>query len=233
MAVKVFPSQNDVHGSEAVGRGITLYEDNLANWISRRQGCEDFVVSGLTGPDTHADLNYPIAAGVACIEGYDVEIDGADVAVTDNTGTYIYLQLTFDEGDHVTGAQFATNNTGVQPAHSIAIRRVEATGGQVTGGEDLRPIKEGWVLAAYGNAVLANGVTGNFDLKAASDAHRYYRVSVYSTGTPVVGYNPAIASSAYWYIIYGDGSSEINDHLVLVNNTGGTKTLKYRVYSWE
>lgn len=135
MAVKIFPTVNDVGGG---GAGKVITEDNLVKLIKMFLG-QNFVLSGFTVPASSTTLNLDVAAGEANIAGYRVVIDTATtVTCTASVTNYIYLKLTRDASKNVTGATFEVNTTGTAPADSILIATAVTDASTVTSTTDKR-----------------------------------------------------------------------------------------------
>lgn len=110
--------------------GTPMSEANIVDILTALVN-KGFVVSGFTFPPFSATLSFNIAAGVAFLFGYRVEIDTATtINCTDNTGNYIFLKL-IRTGGNVTGAAFEVNTTNIAPPDSIPIALAQALGGQL------------------------------------------------------------------------------------------------------
>lgn len=91
------PSENDVGGS-ALGRVIT---ENV--WTQTQGGGLNYVVSGLTYTiNSPSNLDIRVAAGVAVIDGFMVNMDTFDMTLTASLWNLAWLKLTFS-GGKVTG----------------------------------------------------------------------------------------------------------------------------------
>ncbi|MDA8212153.1 MAG: hypothetical protein M0021_09790 [Clostridia bacterium] len=135
MATKVFPTVNDVGSA---GSGKTITEANLIAWL-KALIAQNFVVSGFTVPASSVDLTLSIALGQACIDGRRVDIDTATtVTCTANATNHIYLKLTKDASQNVTGAVFEVNTTGVAPADSVKICTAVAGASSISSTADAR-----------------------------------------------------------------------------------------------
>lgn len=152
MTTKIFPTVNDVGG------GKTITEVNFVTLIKAFLA-KNFVVSGFTAPASSADLVLPIDPGEACISGYDVSVDViTNVTCTASATNHIYLKLTRDVSNNVTGATFEVNTTGVAPADSVKIRTA------VTGASSITSTADARILSPW-DAVAGHKHTG-----AAGDA---------------------------------------------------------------
>ena len=153
MAVKVFPTTNDVGGA---GAGKIITESNLVSWLKPILG-GSVVVNGFTVPASSATLNLDVAAGEALISGYRVVIDAATtLAMTASTTNYIYLKLTRDASNNVTGATFEVNATGIAPADSVKIAKATTSASAVTGTADARIVSLGAAANTNGVAYIRN-----------------------------------------------------------------------------
>lgn len=136
MAVKIFPSVNDV--APTTGDGITIKEANLVSLLAAFIN-KAFVMSGLTVPGSSANLNLDVALGEAFIKGYWVKLDAATtVACTASSTNHIFLGLTKDGGGNVTGVTFTVNTTGTAPADSVKLATAVTSGSAVTSTSDVR-----------------------------------------------------------------------------------------------
>jgi hypothetical protein len=117
MATRIFPTANDVGGA---GAGRVNSEANMATLIKSILG-RNFVVSGLSTPPSSGTLSVFVGFGTALIEGRLVSVDSTTVNLVANATNHVYLQVTRDGSQNVTGAQFAANQTGVDPVDSVKI----------------------------------------------------------------------------------------------------------------
>jgi len=135
MTTKIFPTVQDVGGG---GAGKVITEANLSAWLKQLLG-QNFVLSGFTVPASSADLTLSVAAGEANIAGYRVVIDTATtVTCTASATNHIYLKLTRDASQNVTGATFEVNTTGTAPADSVKIATAVAGASSITSTTDAR-----------------------------------------------------------------------------------------------
>ncbi|HEY3363964.1 MAG TPA: hypothetical protein VGK74_02775 [Symbiobacteriaceae bacterium] len=168
MAVKIFPSANDVAGS--AGDGITWKEANATSWL-KAIAAADFVISGFLLPATSASLTIAVPLGQAMLQGYWVTIDAStNVVCTASNTNYIYLVLTLDGSSHVTTAGFTANTTGTPPANSLLIGTAVAGASSVTSTVDKRLV--GFTLPVM-NTNATPPSPGN-----------YVPVTVYNTNVP-------------------------------------------------
>lgn len=124
------------------GSGLGKYatESNLAKFL-KSVIARNSVISGFTVPASDADLTISVAAGEALIEGYIVTIDTAtNVTVTASATNHVYLQLTRDGSQNVTGAQFVVNTTGIAPSDSVKLFTCVASASAITSTTDARPL---------------------------------------------------------------------------------------------
>lgn len=136
MATVVFPTVNDVGGS---GQGKTIKESQLSAWLSKVFDMS-FVVSGLTG-GTSANLTLTIAAGECFISGYRVqETTSRTKAITASSSRDVYLQLTRDGSNNVTGTQLVEQAAGsAAPTDSVLLGTATTSASAITGWTDKRP----------------------------------------------------------------------------------------------
>lgn len=139
MATKIFPTVNDV--APSAGGGKVLTEANLAYWLKQLLG-QNFVLSGFTVPASSADLTLSVALGEAMIGGYRVVKDAAEnVTCAASATNHIYLKLTRDASQNVTGAVFEVNTTGTAPADSVKIATAVAGVSSISSTTDARQLR--------------------------------------------------------------------------------------------
>jgi len=200
MAVKIFPTVNDVGGG---GAGKVISEANLVNLI-RQFLRQNFVLTGFTVPASSTNLTLSVAAGEANISGYRVVIDTATtITCTASATNYIYLNLTRDASGNVTGAIFTVNTTGTATAYSILIATAVTDANTVTSTTDKRilypfsysqlpytPVnKAGDTIS--GNLTVSNNAG---DLKIVGTDHvyiEYYPRGIVNGRKAYVGYSSA------------------------------------------
>ena len=178
MATKIFPSVNDIYGGGGAGDGKNITENNFSRIMRLVTNDVDYIESGLNVPASWPDLLPPVLSGEALIQGYWVDRDAAEyVAVTASTTNYIYLKLTVDGSNNVTGADVEVNTTGTPPANSILLSIAVTDATTVTSARDMRPLNATSVtnqdmgnMVGFGTdgAKLPNG--GSFDIKAVIGA---------------------------------------------------------------
>lgn len=132
----IFPTTNDI--AATAGNGRRMLESNLANILTALRA-QNFVVSGFVIPSSDADLNIDIPTGVAWIGGYRVSVPGSTTVTFTNAATnYVFLKLTRDGNNNVTGVAFEVNTTGTAPTDSVMIAAGIAAGGAITDAWDAR-----------------------------------------------------------------------------------------------
>lgn len=157
MATTIFPTVNDVGGS---GKGKTITEANLSNLIAALCGATGFVISGFTF-GTSANLTVTAAAGQALIDGYLVSTDASLTrTLTASATNYVYLQLTRDASQNVTGVTLTHNTTGSTPADSILLGTATTSASAITAVD----LTKKWdratgLLWTSGGLVMPPGVT--------------------------------------------------------------------------
>ena len=132
----IWPSQNDI--AATAGDGKKLLENQWAKQAAVVD-VNSYTLSGLTVPGTSGTLSINVALGNAYIAGRHLTIPGATAvtAAASNTN-YLFLKLTRDGGNLVTGASFEVNTTGISPADSIAIATLTAGATTITATADRR-----------------------------------------------------------------------------------------------
>lgn len=135
---KVFPSVNDVNGG-TTNDGRAFTEENFINVSNNLTGI-NHVISGLTVPGSSGNLNINVAAGQAIISGRFIDVPGStQVTCTDSTTNYLYLKFNLDGDGDVTDAEYEVNTSGTQPADSVYLASLVASGGAITSTTDMRP----------------------------------------------------------------------------------------------
>jgi hypothetical protein len=125
----IFPSGYDI--AAVAGDGITMRETTLSdNWVGLIDNSG--VISGFAIPETSANLVLAVPSGVAVLTGRYVAVPGVNLTVSPSVTSYIYLKLTRDVNLNVTGAWYEVNTTGTQPADSLTMAVVIASGVAIT-----------------------------------------------------------------------------------------------------
>lgn len=157
MSTKCFPTVNDVGGA---GSGKVITEANITALVKMLLG-QAFVLTGFTVPASSVNLTLSVALGEAMIAGYRVVKDAAETVTCSPSATnHIYLKLTRDASQNVTGAVFEVNTTGVAPADSVKIATAVAGASSVTSTTDAR------VLMPFASSQVSGVAT-----QAGLDAH--------------------------------------------------------------
>lgn len=207
MAVKIFPSVNDV--APVAGDGITIKEANLVSLLAALVN-KAFVISGLTAPSSSVNLNLDIALGEAFIKGYWVKLDAATtVSCTNGSLNHIYLKLTKDGGGNVTGATFEVNTTGVAPADSVKVRTATATGGALIATTDARALNPIAFLDESPKVVRA--IHGSFTTNSTA-------ANGQSTGATITH---GLGTDNVKVIMMAKGDTTANDYLVMARRPDG------------
>jgi hypothetical protein len=130
MATYIFPTVADIGGA---GKGKTFSEQNTALWMNRSTDGTNEVTSGLN-PITSANLTLTVPTGEAMIAGYRITIDTAStVSIGASTTTWLYLTLTRDGSNNVTGTSFTTSTTtSVPTTDQVKIAKVTSSGTAIT-----------------------------------------------------------------------------------------------------
>ena len=131
MADFIFPSVNDLYGSGSAGDGINIKEANFSNIIRRASfEIDRFIDYG--SPGTGSGFEFQAPATKAIIQGYYVEADAQNFNVTASSTNYIYLQLTRDGSNNVTGATWSHNTTATPPTDALMYAVAVADGSAIT-----------------------------------------------------------------------------------------------------
>ena len=132
----IWPTQNDV--AQTAGNGKKMLENQWAKPFAVLSP-NNYTTAGLTVPGTSGTLSINVALGDAYIAGRHISIPGATAvtAVASQTN-YVFLKLTRDGGNLVTGASFEVNITSVPPADSIAIATLTSGATTITATADKR-----------------------------------------------------------------------------------------------
>ena len=132
----IWPSQNDV--AQTAGDGKKLLENQWAK-PTAVFAVNNFSLTGLTVPASDADLNIDVALGTAYIAGRHMTIPAAtSVMATASSTNFVFLKLTRDGSQLVTGASFEVNTTGTPPADSTPIATLTAGASSISATTDLR-----------------------------------------------------------------------------------------------
>lgn len=162
MAIKIFPSTNDVYGAGSIGDGNILAESSLATLFAALARSQNYVLSGLTVSATYPDLEIDVASGVTLIEGYRVTSSAPlSATLAANDTNYIYLQLTRDGSNNVTGAQLVANVTGSTPTDSVLICKAVTDATAITSTHHVGERAGNWTpeVSDSESAVTAGGQT--------------------------------------------------------------------------
>lgn len=120
----VFPSANDLIGSQPTGWGRTSYEKNLAgNWLSPWWGT-NFVLSGFTFPGSSANLTLTIPAGIAYLGGYYVSVGATNITFPASATSHVFLKLLRDVNGNVSSVAYEHNTSGTYPNESLELGQV-------------------------------------------------------------------------------------------------------------
>lgn len=126
----------------------------------------DFVITGFDIAST-SGLDVTVNPGKAIIKGYQVEESNQKtLTLSDNATNHIYYQLTLDTNGVITGQDFVTNTTGVQPLNSMLIAEITTLSGAVSNQRDKRQM--GFKVNEAYNADSADAYKGN-DIDADGD----------------------------------------------------------------
>ena len=132
----IWPSQNDV--AQTAGDGKKLLENQWAKPTAVFAG-NNYSLTGLTVPGTSGTLNINVALGTAYLAGRHITIPAATtVTATASTTNFVFLKLTRDGSNLVTGAAFEVNVSGTPPADSTPIATLTAGATTITATSDLR-----------------------------------------------------------------------------------------------
>lgn len=132
----IWPSANDV--ASVTGGGKILKELALRSW--RLGGERNYVISGFKVPLSSANLDLSVPLGIAFVGGYYVEVTGSTTITTVNGTTYLYLALTRDGSNKVTGAVFDRLSSQNDVADYLLIAVLIAAGGVITDTIDARRV---------------------------------------------------------------------------------------------
>ena len=135
---EIWPSQNDV--SQTAGNGKKLLENQWQELLGALTN-SNFLHAGGLLPASSGNLNMDVPACQALISGRFVDIPAATTLTAAASSTnHVFLKLTRDGGNLVTGASFEVNTTGTAPADSVKIGTLVASGSAITSTTDARQI---------------------------------------------------------------------------------------------
>src|SRR3990167_5173689 len=97
----IWPTGLDV--AAVAGEGKYLYEKKMVQAF--KAFAQNFRVSGLAIPGSSANLNITIALGEAVVSGYYCEVPATQVTAFASVTNHVFLKLTRDGSNKVTGAQ--------------------------------------------------------------------------------------------------------------------------------
>lgn len=128
----IWPSQNDV--TNTPGNGKKLLENQWESAISSLTDSQDFVVSGCDFTTPGGTLNINVTGGCkAMVSGRYISFPGAiGITATPNLTNYVFLKLTRDGANLVTGAVLEVNVSGIAPADSVPIGTLVAGPSSIT-----------------------------------------------------------------------------------------------------
>ena len=148
MATKIFPSYNDIGNSDGDGNRATE-ENTSAIWNELAGGVNgvisDMAVSNPSG------VTIRVASGQCLINGYLVTTDANldEVVTDDGTPYYVYLELTRDASDRVTGIDIAHAGSKPAGADQIIVSYCQGTGGSMTWWYDERASAPGTISGTF------------------------------------------------------------------------------------
>ncbi|HHW14387.1 MAG TPA: hypothetical protein GXX28_05575, partial [Firmicutes bacterium] len=123
-------------------------------------------------------LTLSVAAGTAFIEGYRVEIDTAtNVTCVASSTNYIFLKLTRDASQKVTGASIVAQASSTPPADSVLLATAVAGASSISSTSDKRPMSPAGLLGTSGagtgagSGLVADTVDGLHASDLAPAAH--------------------------------------------------------------
>jgi len=154
MAIEVFPTTSDIGGA---GTGRSSTEETISQVLGIGIG-QSSVLAGMA-PSDGGGLTVTIAAGRCCIGGYIVRASSSeDVAVSDDTTGYLWLQLTGAASYDVTAtAWIETADLTAPPANAALITKFVTSGGSVSSVQDReRREGEGILTGSYTGDGAAN-----------------------------------------------------------------------------
>lgn len=205
----IWPSQNDI--AQTAGNGKKLLENQWQEAIVAITEAPNFVYSGCTVPASDADLTIDVAACQALISGRFVDIPGATAVTASASATnHLFLKLTRDGSNLVTGASFEVNTTGTQPADSIRLGRLIAGGSAITStNQDSMP--RGLPRAAKGPVGVASGSTRSHEGSVTiSSGQNLSGIHFYTDFTLNSGVTITVPAGKRRLIIMATGTITIN-----------------------
>lgn len=132
----IWPSQNDI--ANTAGDGKKLLENQWAKQAAVGFA-NNYTLTGLTVPATSGTLSISVALGTAYLEGRHITIPAAtSVTATASNTNYVWLKLTRDGSNLVTGASLQVTTSSTSPADSTPIAILTAGGSTVTATTDVR-----------------------------------------------------------------------------------------------
>jgi len=150
----IWPSQNDV--AQTAGDGKKLLENQWGTLLNGLTTNQYAVVSGLTLPASSGTLNIDVASGTAIIEGRHISIPASTtVTATFSATNYVFLKLTRDGSNLVTGAAFEVNTTGTAPTDSLAVGTLVAGASSITSTTDTRLFFRTGIVEMFSGAEAA------------------------------------------------------------------------------
>jgi len=154
----VWPSQNDV--AQTAGNGKKLLE-NQWGLFTTGFAQNNYTLSNLLLPGSSASLSINVPAGHAYLAGRWVSIPGStSVTATANLTNYVFLKLTRDGANLVTGVAFEVNTSGTAPADSTPIGTLVAGASTITSTVDTRITGPGYAqVVSTGIFVYPAGIT--------------------------------------------------------------------------
>jgi hypothetical protein len=132
----IWPSQNDV--AQTAGQGKNLLENQWAKPVGAL-GVNNLTLTGFTVAASDADLVTNVALGTAYISGRHITVPAATAvtAAASNTN-HVFLKLSRDGSNLVTGAVFEVNTTGTPPADSVYLCTLTTDTDNITATADKR-----------------------------------------------------------------------------------------------
>jgi hypothetical protein len=132
----IWPSQNDI--AQTAGNGKKLLENQWQE-VMLATYANNIIYSGCALPASSGNLNISVPACQVLIKGRFVDIPGSTtITATASQTNHVFLKLTRDGANLVTGAAFEVNLTGTAPADSTKIGTLVASGSAITSTTDAR-----------------------------------------------------------------------------------------------
>lgn len=211
---QVFPSENDVGG---VDKGRVWRESTFREFL-----CEPFAAGGPTfhglnwvrtgfGVQGVTGLDLTMTGGEAVIDGAAVECSGTeDVTLPDDTVNWVWLQLTVDGNNLITGAQIVvTNAVQAFPDRAVFLRLMRTASGAVDLSADRRArspvaVSQTYTGDAAGSQLITIGHRPTFVIANSTGAFGF----VHNVGTPFSSSGSgSIATDTSGFIVGGDLNS--------------------------